>query len=270
MISVGSSTVRSPLRGVLLLVCALFLFALMDSAVKYLSTHYNVPLIMAIRYIVHCLLMIVILTPSYGKQLVQTRRTGLVLIRAGCLAAVSLFVGLALQRMPVAETTAISFLAPMLVVFIAGPLLGERLGVLGWTAALTGFAGVLLIVRPSSGLDGVGIAYALCAVGGNAAYQLLSRVLMSTERAVTLLFYTALIGATCFGAVLPWFWEGKPPTLWQLLLFLSLGVTGGLGHFLFTSAYRYASASVLAPITYLQLLWAGLLGWMYSGMFPIA
>jgi drug/metabolite transporter (DMT)-like permease len=263
-----ASVAGHPFRGLVLFVSALLLFACMDTTTKFLSTDYNVPLVVAIRYIAHCVLMIALLAPSQGKRLVQTQRTGLVLVRAASLAIASLFVGLALRRMPVAETTAINFLAPMLVVLLAGPVLGERIGALGWTAAVLGFAGVLLIARPGSGLDATGILFALCAVGAGAAYQLLSRVLVNTERTVTLLFYTALIGSVGFGIFLPWFWEGETPTPWQVLLFLSMGVTGGLGHFLFTAAYRHAPASLLAPMNYLQLLWAGLLGWMVFGHMP--
>lgn len=266
--SAPSPSASHPFRGVLLFVSALFLFACMDTTTKFLATHYNVPLVVAIRYIVHCLLMFAILAPSQGKQLIQTQRTGLVLVRAASLAIASLFVGLALQRMPVAETTAITFLAPMAVVLLARPVLDERIGALGWMAAVIGFAGVLLIARPGNGLDAAGIAYALCAVAGVVVYQLLSRVLVSTERTVTLLFYTALIGSIGYGVFLPWFWEGKVPTLWELLLFLSMGLTGGLGHFLYTAAYRHAPASLLAPMNYLQLLWAGLLGWIVFSHVP--
>lgn len=257
-----------PFRGVLLFMSALLLFACMDTTTKYLAAQYDVQLVVAVRYIVHCLLMVAILAPHQGKRLIQTQRTGLVLVRAASLAIASLFVGLALQRMPVAETTAIIFLAPMVVVLLARLFLDERIGALGWVAAVIGFAGVMLIARPGSGLDTTGIVYALCAVAGVVAYQLLSRVLASTERTVTLLFYTALIGAIGYGLFLPWFWEGKTPTLLQLMLFLSMGLTGGLGHFLYTAAYRHAQASLLAPMNYLQLLWAGLLGWIVFGHVP--
>ena len=242
-------------------ISALFFLACMDATTKYLSMQYNVPLVVAIRYIVNCLLMIIILAPTHGRQLVQTRRTGLVLVRAGCLAVASLFFGLALRRMPVAETTAIVFLAPILVMLIAGTVLHERVGALGWIAAAIGFAGVLLIVRPGSGLDATGVACVLCTVVATIAYHLLSRILVSTESTLALLFYTALVGSICFGASLPWYWVGDAPTWWQVSLFLILGVTAGLGHFLFTAAYRHAPASLLAPINYLQLLWTGLLGW---------
>ncbi len=74
-----ASAAGKPFRGVVLFVAALLLFACMDTTTKFLSTHYDVPLVVAIRYIVHCLLMIVLLAPSQGRRLVQTRRTGLVL-----------------------------------------------------------------------------------------------------------------------------------------------------------------------------------------------
>lgn len=264
----NTASSQHPQKGVLLCISALVLFACMDCTIKYLAMRYNVPLVVAIRYIVHCLLMIVVLAPSRSRQLIETKRTGLVLVRALCLVFASLFLGLALQRMPLAETTAIVFLAPMLVVLLAGRVLGEQIGVLGWVAAIGGFAGVLLIVRPGSGLDAMGVACALGMVTALAGYQLLSRVLARTERTVALLFYSALAGVVCFGVVLPWYWEGQAPTAWQVILFISTGINGGLGHFLFTSAYRHASASLLAPITYLQLLFAVFLSWMVFDHVP--
>ena len=261
-------TADHPLRGTLLFVTALLLFACMDATTKYLAASHAVPLIVAVRYIGNLSLMVVLLAPTHAREMVRTQRTGLVLVRGLSLAVVSLLVGFAFQRMPVAETTAINFLAPMLVVLVARPLLGERIGPLGWTAAILGFAGVLLIVRPGSGLDPIGIAFALLAVGAGVVYQLLSRVLAATEQTLALLFYTALTGTTLFGLALPWFWEARPPSLLEALLFGSLGVYGGLGHFLFTAAYRHAPASLLAPMNYLQLLWVGLLGWCVFGHVP--
>ena len=267
----GALTImHHPLRGALLFLVGLLLFACMDVTTKYLAASYDVPLIVAVRYIVNCLLMVVLLAPTHGRHLVETQRTGLVVLRAGCLAVVSVLMGLALQRIPVAEATAINFLAPMLVVLAARPLLGERIGVVGWVAAIAGFGGVLLVARPGTGLNLAGIGFALSAVGANVGYQLLSRVLATSERTIALLFYTALVGAIVFGLALPWFWGGPAPGVRVVLLFVSLGVYGGLGHFLFTAAYRHAPASMLAPMSYLQLLWAGLLGWLVFGHVPDA
>jgi drug/metabolite transporter (DMT)-like permease len=259
---------HNALKGFLLAAAGLFLFACMDSTTKYLTTHYNVPFVVAMRYIVHFLLMVIILAPRHSAQLVHTQRTGLVVARAVVLTIASLCMGMALHRMPLAETTAINFLAPTLVALLAGSMLGEKIGGWGWAAIVTGFIGVLLIARPGGGLDAIGIMFALGAAAANATYQLLSRLLASTEKAIALLFYTALVGSIIFGIALPWFWENEAPSKLEVVLLLSMGASGGLGHYLFTLAYRHAPASMLAPTTYLQLLWAGLLGWIIFDTIP--
>ena len=269
-----SSTVNQPgsaahsYRGVLLFMLGVLMFSCMDSTTKYLVAHYEAPFVVAIRYIVNCLLMVIFLTPSQGKALVRTQRTGLVLVRAACLASASIFVALAFKRMPVAEATGILFLSPLLVVLVSGPLLGEKVGLFGWLAAVGGFAGILLIAHPGSGMDFLGTIFALCAVVATGCYQLLSRVLASTEKTIPMLFYTALVGSIVFGLFLPWSWGGPAPTPLQVLLFLATGVLGGLGHFLYTAAHREAPASLLAPMMYIQLVWAGLLGWIVFDHVP--
>src|SRR5690606_4172643 len=140
----------------------------------------------------------------------------------------------------------------------------------GWAAALLGFLGVMLIVRPGSGLDTVGVLLALGCAGMSASYNLLSRLLASTETTMAMLFYTALAGTIVFGAVLPWFWFDRAPSALEMLLLASLAVYGALGHFLLTAAFRDAPASLLGPVSYLQLLWVALLGWMVFDQLPDA
>lgn len=263
-----ASSPPHPFRGVLYLVVALLLFACLDVTIKHLASRYPVPLVVAVRYIVHFSLMTAVLAPHAGMKLVQTQRTGLVLIRAACLLVVSLFMTLALQRMPVAEATSIQFLAPMLVVLLARPVLGEKIGFARWASVIAGFGGVLLIARPGGQVDPIGLGFVMCSVTAGAAYQLLSRVLIRTESPIAMLFHSALMGSLCFGALLPWYWSGVSPSWAEIAMFLSLGFTGGLGHLLFTMAYREAPASVLAPVNYLQLLWAGLLGWLVFAQVP--
>ena len=255
-------------RGVLYLLGGVFLFAWMDCTTKYLTALYPPPLVVAVRYVVHCALMVAVLAPSRGMGFASTNRTGLVLVRAASLAATSLFVTLAFRRMPVAEASAIIFVSPLLVMLLAGIVLQEKIGAPGWLGALAGFGGVLLIARPGSGLDGMGVAFALAAAVVTALYQLLSRLLASTETTVAMLFYTSLVGATVFGAMAPWFWVGARPSAWQTVLFLSTGALGCVGHFLYTAAHRYAPASALAPLQYVQLLWACLFGWRVFGHVP--
>ncbi len=254
----------------MLCVMALALFACMDTTTKYLAQTHPVPLIVAVRYLGNLVLMLGFLVPAHGRRLVRTRRTGMVWVRGVCLAVASLLIGFALERMPVAETTAILFLSPILLVLAAGPVLGERVGWVGWAATLAGFAGVMLIARPGSGLVATGVIFALGAVATNLGYQLLSRVLAASESTFALLFYTALAGSILYGLAVPWFLEDRAPSLLEIALFASLGLFGGVGHYLFTAAFRHAPASLLAPLNYIQLLWAGLLGWLVFGHVPDA
>lgn len=261
---------HQPLRGLVLILGATLLFAYNDTTNKLLVTEYNVPMVAAIRYIGHCLLMLAIVAPIHGREMVRTQRTSLVIIRGISLALGSLLVSFALQRMPVAETTAIVYLAPVMVLLLSGPVLGEKVGSASWIAALIGFSGVLLIARPGGGLDPLGVFFVLGNVVVATAYNLLSRVLAHTERTMAMLFYSALAGAIGFGLFLPWTLHGAAPTLLQIVLFAGLGLSAWLGHYLFTQSYRYAPAALVAPMTYMHLVWAGILGWLVFGDVPDA
>lgn len=261
-------TENRPLLGIGLIMVASLMFACNDATNKYLIATYDVPLVAAIRYIGHALLMLAVLGPSRGRELVTVRRRGLVAVRSICLVIGSLFASLALQLMPVAETTSIIYLSPILVVLLTRPVLGERIGLFGWLAALGGFTGVLLIARPGGGLDPLGVAYALCNVVVTVIYYLLSRVLARGERTLALLFYSALAGAIVFGLAMPAYWFGQVPSFFEMALLASLGLTAAVGHFCFTSANRYAEASLLAPMGYMHLLWAGIMGWLVFGQIP--
>jgi drug/metabolite transporter (DMT)-like permease len=245
-------------------------FALSDVMTKHLTTRYAVALVVAGRYLVNVGLLAVFLGPRHGAGLWRTRRTGLVILRALCLSAASLTMGLALRLMPVGETVAIIYLAPFAVMALAVPLLGERVPLGGWISAALGFAGVLLIVRPGGGLDTLGVVLAVANAGFAAAYHLLTRVLARTETTLALLFHTALIGALVFCAMLPVFGLGPLPGPGDIALIAALGLLATLCHYLFTLAYREAPASLLAPVNYLHLVWAGLLGWVAFGHVPDA
>lgn len=258
----------SPLRGIAMLLAALMFFVALDTTAKHLSGHLPVPMLVWARYTVHCLLMVIFLAPSMRKRLLGTRRLPLQVLRALCLLAVTLLAMMAFRVMPIAEATAILFSAPLMVTIAAGPLLGERVGGLRWTAVAIGFVGVLLIARPGGGLLGTGVAFAFGAAMAFAAYQLLTRQLSPTEHPVTMLFYTALVGSITSSLALPWIWSVPALSPVDALLIVSLGVYGGLGHFLLTRAFREAPASTLSPIMYAQLAWATLAGGVVFGEWP--
>jgi len=251
-----------PARGIALLLLGTVFFVLLDATAKHLARQWPVPLLVWIRYTTHCALMVVLLGPRLGHRLLATGRPGRQVVRALLLLATTLCIMTALGRMPLAETTAVAFAAPVIVVILARPLLGERVGPLRWVAAAVGFAGVLLIARPGGGLSPAGLAWAGAGAVFLALYQILTRQLSTSENPLTMLFYTALLGSLAMTPWLPWAWGGPRPDGLELALLLAMGVFGGTGHFLLIRAFREAPASLLSPISYAQLPIAALFGWL--------
>ena len=251
-----------------LVALATLLFACNDIATKHLAQTLNIAFVVFVRYAVNLVMTVLIFWALEGRGFIRTTKTGLVVLRGACLAVASLCLGLALQRMQVAEATAMVFLAPMLVVLISGPVLNERVARLDWIAALLGFAGVLLIARPGGDVDALGLLYMSITVVVSVGYLLLSRMLSKTESNAALTFYGALAGTFAFGLMLPWSYDGLPASAGDQMLLLALGLLAGLGHYFFTGAFHHANAAVLAPLQYLQMLWAGLLGLVIFGAVP--
>jgi drug/metabolite transporter (DMT)-like permease len=256
------------LRGVALVVAATVLFAVADTLGKHLALAYGITLILAARYAANLGIVTVIMWPRHGRALWRTRRTGMVILRGACLAAASILMLLALRVMPVAETVAIIYIAPVLVMLASGPVLGERVSLWAWVGAALGFAGVLLVARPGSGLDPLGVALAL----GNAvlatAYHLLTRVLARTETTMALMFHTALVGSILFLGLVIVLGPGVLPGAGDAGLMVALGALAAAGHLMFTSAYREAPAALLAPVNYLHIAFATVLGWLVFAQVP--
>jgi drug/metabolite transporter (DMT)-like permease len=263
-----SPSTPRPLVGILFVVLATLAFGLSDVVTKHLAVLYPVPVVLAVRYLVNLGLLLLLLWPAQRGRLWQSDRFWLVVVRALSLAAGSLTMGWALKVMPVGETVAIIYLAPFAVMLLAVPLLGERVTTIGWAGAAFGFVGVLLIARPGGGLDPLGVFFALLNAGFSTAYHLLTRLLSRTETMSSMLVHTAWIGAAIFCALAVPDLAAFAPPLTDIGLMLLLGALMAIGHFLFTAAYREAPASLLAPINYLHLAWAGGLGWLVFGHLP--
>ncbi len=262
------ANIHSPLRGILLILLAVLLFACMDTAGKYLMTKYSVPLVASVRYLINLSLLTMLMAPRHGPALWKTRRTGLVALRGVALAFATFFAGLALQRMPVGEAVSIIYLQGFGVMLAAGYFLKERISPAGWIAAAVGFAGVLLIARPGGALAPLGVLFALVCASVSVVYVLLSRTLASTETTMAMLFHVAVAGALLFGVMLLFNWQSFSFTLFDLGLLLFIGVASLAGHFLLTSAYRLAPASMLAPFNYFHIAFAVIAGWLVYAHVP--
>lgn len=260
----------NPPKGVALVIAATLLFAVADTLGKHLAMLYAVTMILAVRYSVNLALVALVMAPRHGAALWRTNRTGLVILRGLCLALASISMLLALRVMPVAETVAIIYVTPVLVMLTAATVLGESISRLGWSAAALGFAGVLLIARPGSGLDGWGVALSLLNATLATGYHILTRVLARTETTMALMAHTALVGAVVFISLTLALNSGTWPTALDAGLMLALGALATVGHLMFTSAYREAPASTLAPVNYMHIAFATLLGWLVFQQLPDA
>jgi drug/metabolite transporter (DMT)-like permease len=261
---------QSTLKGVALVSAATLLFAVSDVTGKHLFETYSVMDVAAVRYAVNLALLLVLLYPKHGTGMWATKKTVPVILRGLCLVFATITMSVALRLMPVGETVAILYLSPFLVMLLAGPLLGERVTLVMWIGAAVGFSGVLLIARPGGGLDPLGVVLMLINAVLATTYILSTRILAKTESTIAMLFHSALSGFVIFGA---WFLatlDDFQPTLYDIGLMALLGVLSTGGHFLFTAAYREAPSSLLAPVNYLHLVWAGVLGFLVFGHLPDA
>lgn len=255
------------LRGILLIMAAVSTFAVLDTMAKYLSRTYPVPLIVWFRYAMHVLVMVAVLAPRVGRGLVASGRPGLQVIRGIVLAASSLFFFSALAFMPIAEASAITFLAPLLVTAMSAYFLRERVRRSAWIALGAGFVGVLFIVRPGGAVFTPAALLPLATAVCFATYQLLTRRLAGVDSTIATLFIGALVGTLVVSLLLPFYW-GLPQGAFHAFLFVMLGVLGAAGHFVLIRAFEYAPPGVLAPFVYTQLLTVLALGFMVFGEFP--
>ncbi len=262
------SGVNRPFMGIALILCATFLFASHDALSKYLSSLYPIVMVVWARYVVHTLLMAVIFLPQSGLRVLRTRRPLLQVARACCLLGTSLLFTTGLFYLPIAEATAVNFLAPLLVTAMSVPLLGEKVSRAQWAAVLVGFAGVLLVVHPDGAMFTPAVLFPFGSAICFGTYQILTRKLSETDSPTTSNFFTGLFNTLVVSALVPFFWQ--VPDLIGGLFMVALGTCGMLGHLLLTQAFRHAAPALLAPFGYGQIVFAGLLGALFFGHVPDA
>ena len=254
-------------RGILMVMTAVAIFSVSDLLSKYLTRFYPIALIVWARFAFHLLLVIVVLTPRLGLALVRTARPGAQIVRGILLLFGSFFFVSALKYMPLAESTSIAYLAPLLVTLMSVVFLKEKVELARWIAILCGFIGVLIIIRPGSNV----FSWAVLLPMGNAivfaSYQILTRRLAGLESPYTSIFYAGLIGTLLLTFTLPNYWV-QPKNGLHAAVFIIFGALSGLGHLILIKAYEHAPASRLAPFSYSQLIWVAIIGFLAFGDFP--
>ena len=260
------------LRAIALMVLAVTLFSALDTAAKYLVKYdgLSVSQVVWSRFIVQ-FAAILVLVPLLGQlsltQLFTTNRLRWQLVRSVLMVLTTVFNFMALEYLRLDQTITIVFLAPLMVALLAGPLLGEWVGWRRMAAIGVGFAGILIAVRPGYGEVHPAIVYSFLAMFAYALFMLLTRHIARHDPPMVTLFYSMFAG-TFLGAPVAFAHWVTPPDTLSLVLLASLGVLGGLGHWMFIHAYRLAPASAVAPFLYLQLISMVSFGFVVFGDVP--
>ncbi|HAQ72525.1 DMT family transporter [Stutzerimonas nitrititolerans] len=253
------------LYGVLLILLSGILLASHDGLSKYLTQLYPVFLVVWARYLAQVVLMLGMFAPRMGRRVFHTLRPWPQLLRGLSLVSVSIMFISGLRYIPLAEATAVIFLTPLMVT-VASALLGERVSHSQWLAVGVGLLGVMIIVRPGGALFTPAVLLPFGAAISFTVYQLLTRRLSGTDHPVTSNFLSSLVGFLVMSVLVTFNW--RTPSVHDAVLMASLGLMAMSGHLVLTQAFRYASAASLAPFTYGQIVFAGIVGFIAFGHIP--
>lgn len=273
--------------GTLSAVGASLAFSLNDMSVKFLSGGYPLHEVVLIRSVIALTILLGVMVPlSGGFGLLRTRQPLKHLARGALILASNMSFFVALAAMPIADATAIFYVAPVMIGLFSVLFLGETVGPWRWTAIGVGLLGVVVMIRPGAGSVSLVALLPVVAATCYAALNTLTRHIGLRETALTMTCYTQftffgfslLFGLVAgHGQFAPgpdspaldfllrgWIW----PRLADLPFFLLCGIGTALGGFLIAQAYRSCEAALIAPLEYAAMPMAIFWGVMIFGEWP--
>lgn len=254
---------RTNVRGVLLQLAAMGLYATHDAVIKTLGERYPSFQILFFASLLSFPLVSIVLMRDRTHGTLRPKHPGWVVLRTACGVVAGMAGFYAFSKLPLAQVYAILFATPLLVTILSIPLLKERVGLHRWAAVIVGLSGVLIVLRPGGqALEAGHIAAMLCALASALAAVIIRR-LGRQERPVVLMMWPMLGNFVVTGGALSLGYV--PMALTDLMLaglIAALGLTGG---FLVIMAYRAGEAAIVAPMQYSQILWATAYGWFLFG-----
>jgi len=258
---VSTAPAHSYLLGIYLKLASLVLFCTMDAMVKALGDTYGSFQLMLFRSIIAMAPLAFLIWKAGGMKIVRSNRPWLQVVRivVGFGSMFGFFY--VFPRMPLVDAYAISFAAPLFMVALSVPMLGEPVGWRRWTAVVVGFLGVLIMLDPW----GMEIhAMSLVVLGATFCYALstvMLRLLSRHDSDVVALFWLSLAtsAASLVGAVPAWVWPTPIDWVWLIVM----GLLGGIAQILNTRAWRLAPTAVLAPFDYTSIVLAVLFGYLW-------
>ena len=256
------------IRGAVLALISFAIFATHDVVVKFLGGIYHPVQIIFFSVIFGFPLIMVMLIRDRSDGNLRPRHPWWTALRtvASVITGVTAFY--AFSVLPLAQTYAILFAAPLLITLLSIPILGERVGIRRGLAVVVGLCGVLIVLRPGAADLSLGHGAALTAAVCASLASVIVRKIGGEERSAVLLLYPMLANLVVLGAALPF--------VYRLMPVEHLGMTGIIALFGFVAmlfiiaAYRAAPAVVVAPMQYSQMIWAAIFGALIFDELPDA
>lgn len=250
--------------------CMLFavaMFALMDAGLKLLSAHYPPLQVAALRGMSSLPFVLVWVLCTVSARSLLRVHWPLHLLRGAL--GIGMMVGFVygLRTMPLSTAYAITFIAPMLVTAMAGPLLGETVGPRRWGAIVIGLVGVVVVLRPTGqGLATAGGLAVLVAAGCYAASAITVRMLAQRDSVQAMVFWFVVLLSLGAGLLAAPHWQ--PLQRCDLWIIIGVGLAGSIAQVALTEAFRRGEASLIAPFEYSALVWAVCLDLALWGVLP--
>lgn len=256
-----------PLLGILLMVGFCVVIPFSDALAKLLGTDFPLMQLVVVRFAMQAILFTPLALMAGTRLFPSPRILGLTLLRAGLQVAGLLLMFSALRVLPLADAVAIAFVMPFLMLLLGRFFLNEEVGPRRLIACAVGFIGTLMVVQPS--FAAVGWA-ALLPIGVAFAFAFFMLVTRAMSREIDPLALQGASGLVALPFVVPFLFfpvaEVAPLAGWvtpegaQILLFVAFGVFGSIGHLLMTWSLRHAPSATLAPMQYLEIPVATLVG----------
>ena len=257
---------QHPLRGIGLMTAACCLLPTLDGIAKYIIDDYHPVQIVWGRLLFQSMLVVGCLVATDRIRRLRSPSPGLLIGVVGASWLSNFPIITSLAYLPLADAFAIVLTAPLMVTAFSVALLGERVGAARWTAVCLGFGGAMVVIRP--GLDVFHWASLLPLVSAAlfSLYQIGVRRLGADHEPLIILAWGSVLPLAATSLIVPAFWTAPDPLTWGLLAAMGFGF--GTGHLLLILALRYAPASFLAPIMYVQLISSTVFGLVVFGDFP--
>jgi drug/metabolite transporter (DMT)-like permease len=245
-------------RAVLLMLFSTVLFGLMAVVIR-LASETQHPFEIAFFRNLFGLLFTLPLLFKHGPGLLKTSKLSLYLLRCA-IGTVGMMAGFwAIVHLPLAQAVAISYSTPLFVTIGAVWVLGETVRARRWAAVLIGFIGVIILLRPDADTFAGASLVALLAAVMSASVAISIKFLTRTESPDAIVVFTTALWVPMSLVPALLFWQTPSGITWLWLVLA--GLFGTVAHMCWTRALQLGDASILTPISFMQVLVVGVFGW---------